>query len=378
MLNLKRLCIKTKTIFTIAYRQFQALLYSPKLESLKLTAVIAWDDCLKDSNIGESKICTLNEFNLLTIDAHKWISSSVLCFAHFKYLTALKLRFTVEVTEDLLSTIAENCSRLKTWRFESTLFSNINIFPVPTSVEEFSLLLCAGLTYDNLKQLLTLYHITKFYSSLTCYNEEFEDFSISPQIETLHIVNNFDTIRHVSAYRENTNLKELSWWHSLPDTCITPTVPLKDCSNLHTLVLMNCHFDLKTLLELKLLRNLKMPHPIPLLGWSFITQLLEQHPSLQELGIQKYYGKGYRKIQFCGLDKPGSINVHRIEIPFDILNLGLNYWLDLLSENKSLKIICWTYQLYERLGQAIGNIVRHRNFTKSKACIDMCGFHTGM
>lgn len=367
--NLKRLVVIDRYPDKIKYRHFCAIITKTNLEFLKMNACIVPDNTVvpDDANIALKELQIEVPFN-----ANYWPTNYTSFLNNFKNLIKLYIRINDVATDETLQIITNTCQKLETFMIHVTVFKDIQLFSIPSTVTDFTIVSCEGLTFGNLQQILTQYNIEKFTSVQTQYQGEFEDFPISPLIEVL----NFDgvyTHTFPSAYRDNTCLKHLTWYdmkNCTSDGYTLREIPIETCTKLESLTIKSGFMPLAPLMHLKSLQKLAMPHSMPFLNWRYILLLLK-HPSLVDVQI----GDGTPPLwltKTTHIPAEGFVtNVKNITISLRVFLSAIKFWLDLFSCNSQMRLVCQKFQLNEKI---IRYIVTHERFPKTLRTIDISGF----
>lgn len=122
----------------------------------------------------------------------------------FENLINLKLSIIDVVTSDMILAISKVCTKLKYLLFKNTAFKNISQFSILSSLEDLLFFSCDGLTYDNLRDILSEMKLTRFTSINTKYVGIFHYYFISPTIKSLHI-DAFKSFKIISDSEINNN-----------------------------------------------------------------------------------------------------------------------------------------------------------------------------
>ncbi|XP_075162272.1 uncharacterized protein LOC142234952 [Haematobia irritans] len=343
---------------TIKYQYFRKLLSMPKMEILKLSFEVAADS-------EEDPISSLNSLKELSIQIslqrEKWLQNypSVLEICRNLKSLTLRLPYRNIMDENTLHLIAKSCPNLESLNLCCICFSNIEIFVIPQSLKELQIYLCYGLAYRNLQQILTQYpKLKKFYSKCSDYMGIFENVPISQALETLELdrveLNDF-----TMAYDHNENLKNLTWhshWMWGDKQSLIKAIPMATCKNLETLHMVNCHMSVAILEELKLLRTLKIFLNLPK-DWPEIIGLLK-HPSLEEVDIE-FEESTIKQAPICD-NLQTKISHLTLHYP-DNYGEDLDFWLDLLQQNKKMKLSLYSLKTHYC---NIRDVIHHSKFPR--------------
>lgn len=377
MKNLKSLTLQNDEYLAMKFKDLWNILNAMKVETLRLKVQIdpeqESDEQLYFSDLNVPHLRKLEIQS--SFDPHAWPKNFPNYLKIFQNLQSLRLKISEIVTDDILETIARNSAQLVEFHIDYTVFKNIRLFSLAPKVTEFSLHYCRGLTFSNIKQLLSRTGLEKFCCRNTDYGGDFEDFKISPTIKSLDL-DGVATNKIPSAYENNTNLKEITWYHTLynDDREIVRNIPLASCTNLVTLNMREGLMASEILLQMKSLRQLTMIHPAPFLGWSYILALLQQS-FLSELTIGKPTLAELSRIPSNISAENYSTKLQLIKIPLDIFEAALEFWLDLFNRNPTMTLICCPFEPSKL--EFLKQLATAENFPRDLNKISICCFSVG-
>lgn len=391
-------CLQLDYFFAtkIKYEQFVKLISALALEQLQGNLELESDsENIETSNLPN---LTLKTLQITTTLRNVSSFSEIL-----RNLQSLSLKITEETDDTALALLASSpsCQNLNKLIISGTTFTNLTMFPIPSKVNELHLKWCRGLTHKNLQQILSESQIKEFSSVCTKYEGDFEDFAISPSIETLKI-DRVDMCNFRGAYRNHKALKTLTWYHTrnctgnsgdreklseLPQAAcleyedfemepknqigIIKAVGLNTCRNLESLDMgYKCQLALESLLELKDLQQLStwiMDSTIQ--QWTYILALLK-HSSLQELTISFIRNTTEVPIASCQT-KVSHLKV----IDFNFCEKGLDFFLDIFHQNRHIKISLFLPPL--AFVKPLRNLINHKKFPTFLKTIEIYGYTIG-
>lgn len=371
--KLKILCTSDVLSYQLSYKDFYEIITKRPLECLRLKAILEPDKNVMDMDNSPPAHCsTLRHLSIRTFfDPAKWSNNYAHFLRNFENLVILDLEIGDAVSDTMLATIAKTCKNLDTLSLRFTTFENVEYFSMPAKLSSLSLYWCKGLTYNNLRHILTQPVIKKFQSTHTCFLGVLKAYSISPLIETINI-DDILTERLNATYEYNEHLKELTWYHQWFNDDIITAPSLVTCKNLEILDMQECHLSIHTLLQLQSLRKFSMPHPMPIVPWSYITDLL-QHPPLRELYIRVFSRTEYVPMLDNVPHEGVATNVTKLEIPLDLFEIAVEFWMDIFSNNKSLTQIRCIFEPAEEYGKLLKIIIYHQKFPRAVKTINLSG-----
>lgn len=362
---------------TIKYHKWQELVQNLKLESLKLDALIEPEPVTSHQTISPTQL-TLKDLTVkVSFDEQKWGTGFPLFLENFQLLTSLTIELIDDITDKVLRILAQTCENLQLLKFTKSSFACPQIL-LPSTLMELALSECKGLTWPNLEQILTMFHIQKFSSISVLYQGIFRNpIQISSSIQTLELDCEHITKYHMLlASNKNETLKRLIWHH--PEYCRTkvnspymcPRLPDPNQAQREDPLSLLEHRHLKSLLQLTI------PHPMSLLNWSHIMELLN-HPSLKQFTI----------LNGCGIINPQSFysipnadsctGITSLSIPLDIFEMALDFWLNLFACNEKLISFYCTFTLCDNYDGFLKKLIAHKNFPSNLRTIDVFGYTVG-
>ncbi|XP_037826034.1 uncharacterized protein LOC119614026 [Lucilia sericata] len=105
----------------------------------------------------------------------------------FTQLQSLSITLFHPVTNQDIIALGVSCQRLKTLTFHYASFEVIENFSILSNLNQLSLYHCDGLTYDNLRQILTELPLVTFTSIETKYKGIFHYYFLAPTIKSIYI-----------------------------------------------------------------------------------------------------------------------------------------------------------------------------------------------
>ncbi|XP_075162267.1 uncharacterized protein LOC142234947 [Haematobia irritans] len=383
LLNLKKLKIISIKSFSnyppVKYKDLIQIIQNNNLEYLKLDCCIETEiEIRKYSELWKPHtLKPLRELDMkISLLPEKWDILNFEIFSQtLENLKTLYLTIIDPVSQEILENLADTCKHLELLTLRQTIFQYIDSLRLPAHLKELSLFSCKNLKHKHLKEILMRENLEKFISKYTLYQGVFEEFTISPSIQTLAL-DSMDTCRLSSSFKGNrTRLKNLSWYHTNPSICsgLIFSSNLMYCYNLEILQINESLMDVKQLLGLKYLRQLTIPFVDAPYMWSYIMAILK-HSSLQELHMEKCpstYNADLIEIHTSSLQEI-STTVRHITLHIGIIQLAFDFWIDLFARHRNLKITILHFTPYDN--ELLHRIINHRNFPHSIKEILIYGF----
>uniref|UniRef100_A0A1I8PP20 F-box domain-containing protein n=1 Tax=Stomoxys calcitrans TaxID=35570 RepID=A0A1I8PP20_STOCA len=374
--KLQNLTLKNDGFINMKYSHFQEILKNLPIKKLNMKVALqpAVDSCNTLSKQDDSSdVSRLQDLEIeASFDPHNWPADGFqVHLQNLANLQSLKIKFSDMVTEEILKVLSQSCPLLEVLHISYTNFRDVGLFAIGPKVVDMSLFFCRGLHADNIRQLLCETKLRRFSCRNTDYEEEaFEGCgAITATLEALDL-DGFPTMKFPSAYENNSNLKELTWYHPLYNDHreIVKDVPLASCSNLSILNMREGLMDLDILLQMKSLRKLCMPHPTPFLGWPYIMALLK-YSSFSELSICTPTIEDCPALPADTSTKGFETHISCLKLPWDMLEVAMDFWLDLFKCNANMRLICSPFQLNNA---HLKKLITNSNFPKSLKRIDVC------
>lgn len=376
--NLKRLGLyhDQRNKYTIKYRNIHRLFTHLKLELFKTVSevVLPNDDIMVIQKLTTNS-CQLKELALKsTFDPNKWSQNYSSFLSNFSNLKQLDISPKDKMTDNIFNSLAQTCTHLETLSMRRGYFNHLDYIILPPKLQNLILWDCRFLSTTNLIQFLNGPTLKKFSSICTRYYGERRDFTISPNIQSLRIdYMNMELFK--SIYANNLNLKEFTWNNGAGLKTyrhIATGDQLETCSNLETLD-MRGQIEVEKLLQLIHLKTLYIPFLKRPHQWTYITDLLRKHTSLDELIIQYC-------IQIPGVELKESppvagftTNLTRLTITRDIFELALDFWLDLCVRNKQMALKCKI--CIPKDEDFLKTLIYYEKFPSVLSKMDICGFN---
>ncbi|XP_073843136.1 uncharacterized protein [Musca autumnalis] len=371
MKNLKRISLDYRCdfpIIRIGYDDFFRLIYQLPMEVLELSFVVEpeyptdevvepFTTALYPLQLKTLKITT-------TLDPLKWSHNYDRFMEIFKNLTSLNLRMIDGISEAILQAVCQACPNLENLTIQRSTFFDITTFHLPANVEKLNIEFCYGLSFGNLKEILTNTHIREYVSIGTTYKGEFENFSISTSIQKLAL-GGIPMQEFYLAYANNENLQHLAWIPSIRDNSnlfhMSKGVP----PNLTTLHMKCCQVTMESLQQMQQLNSLDTWLVQPLQS-SYILDLLRL-PSLRHLTLR------IEDMQFnAPLEGECSTNIVHLKLFYSKrFNTDLDFWLDLFRHNSKMTLAISPYPDTE---DSLRSLIQHAKFPRSLKKLFLFGF----
>lgn len=186
---LKHFTLKTATEFIGKSSALQDILTQLRLKLYNIKMALMGPD-----ETDESVNCSLTFSTLEELDIYGSFNSSfkpcnlISYIDYFANLTSLTLRCADSHNgNEIITSIASACKKLEKLSFKFVTFENIETFAIFNALVELSFYWCKGLTYDNLKEILSEMHLEKFSSTYTKYQGLFQYYFVSPTLKSIHI-----------------------------------------------------------------------------------------------------------------------------------------------------------------------------------------------
>ncbi|XP_059226952.1 uncharacterized protein LOC131998549 [Stomoxys calcitrans] len=376
---LKRLRLDHEDYVPLKYRHFRRLVTKLNVECLQLKAYIQPDGSIIKADNKVTRPLQLKELDIAaSFDACQWSQNFPWFLSNLRNLHSLKIKITPHnITEEILNKIAETCQQLEIFHIHHSSFENISQFPLAHSLRELHLKHCRGLTLNIIEMILNSKTELKKFS---CHDADY----VGPMEKCLPILNSLEALDVEGVATEkfsmpeqpHGSLRELTWYRQSyfkdhRDILSPLTLTLQQ--HLHTLNVKEGQIALRILREMKALRKLFMPHPFPLLQWPYIVELLK-HSSLLELTIQTPLGASSEKKAKLEVPQQGfAIHIKRLQLPLDLLDEALDFWLDLLKANDQLSLICCKFAPHD-MESFLKRLINHPKFPKAIKTMDICCF----
>lgn len=359
---------------TLQHADFQDILHKlSHLEYLQIKSGSISDtdsvtDIQQDAPLILQQLQIINKFN-----PKRWFKNYPNYTSSFEMLVSLEAKIPGLVNDEILQKIARTWISLTTFKIVWTNFKDITYFALPPEIKELHVKSCKGLTFENLKELLTQHQsIQKLWSSDNRYEGSFEEFPISSAIQSLY-VEEIDPFQFRLAYEDNMNLKELSL--SIGDEYIR-NIPLASCLNLEVLDIDGCTNYLPALLQLPSLRELTVELYDQPFSWSDIVEILK-HPNLKEIA----FGDSFEESN--GRNRPVQgfqINIVFLKIPLSLFENAMDFFLNLFCCNPHLKMIIYRYAMPPWVSYSndfIRTMTFHQNFPQHLKFIELNCYKIG-
>ncbi|KAM7358148.1 uncharacterized protein ACRADG_003206 [Cochliomyia hominivorax] len=349
----------------LPYRNFLELVTKSQIKHLLLFYYIESEDEVDLSDRDTTNSLVELHINTTFEEQHYLMNySSYLKF--FENLIHLTLDRMDDIENNTIEVLGKTCKKLKILSIIYTSFKDVDNFNLLTTVEDFSLDVCDGLTHKNLKQILTeMPNLKKFACWVSNFEGEFENFTISSKLEALKIYD-LNTHKLKGAYEENHNLKSLVWYNNFEGP--TPPATAFNCPNLECLEIHYGYVPLELVMQLKSLVSLTIIWPDKHVNWSYVLPLIRDMDSLQEFKLNnndKDLGKTNKPKEAFKC----SPNLKSIDISIHVFDWTMDFWLDLLNKNPRLKLIvsCSFYQALIR------DIISNPKFPRSLRVLHVNG-----
>lgn len=374
MRKLKRLTLKYADFeHHIEYRYFREFVCRLRLDAFTVHSTLVPSVVYNDVYATPPQ---LTELNIRTsFDSDMWFNDFPSFLTNLVNLTRLTFAAPDGVDDMNLKVLSETCTKLTYLAIHHTVFVVMGSFYIPKDVTEFSLEHCTGLSWENFKEILQQPSIMKFRTLGTSYIGTFENFQISPNIESLYLEGSIYMHLFKSSYMENTTLKELTWHED--DVCYydggeATNVPMETCPNLETLIIKGGFVPVNSIMQLMLLKKLQITvqNTTPLIIWPYIQTLLK-HPPLTELTIDyqcddRDFLRGLTNVEAF------PTSVKRLTLTSEVLEQGLHFWMDLFRKNRHLTLEC--HKFYATTLDVLAQIVNHSLLPETLKYIDVWGF----
>ncbi|XP_075161282.1 uncharacterized protein LOC142234090 [Haematobia irritans] len=275
---------------------------------------------------------------------------------------------TINIDHKLINQISKYCSRLKKIKISGCMIDEFVSFP---NLEELTLEACKGLTWIQLKQILSEMNLKSFSSFRTKYSGKHHSISVSQSLEYLDLdleENDFSLLfNHKLA-----NMKSLIW-HTGLNHCQCQDIPTI-IPNIQVLKL--CHIDAadtNSFFHLKALTTLtfeKCPE---------IRELLKllQHSNLKYLALESNPDdlvKFPRSLD-RGVIRSMPTTLTHLKIPLNVFKFLQDFCFDLLSSNRNL-ILTITLSYNRPVDEEFMiNMITSKKFPTRIKSLQICGLN---
>ncbi|XP_019893106.2 uncharacterized protein LOC101895784 [Musca domestica] len=374
MKHLKRISLDYRCdfpIIRIGCDDFFRLIYQLPMEVLELSFVVEPENpadyipqppptAIYPLQLKSLKITT-------TLDRNKWSKNYDKFMAIFQNLKSLNLRMIDGITEEILNTICQACPNLESLTIQRSTFFDISALRLPDHLEKLNIEFCYGLSYGNLKEILTCPHLREYISIGTTYKGDFENFTISGTIQKLAL-GGVPMQEFYLAYAHNENLQHLAWIPSNRDNSNLFHMARGVPPNLTTLQMKCCQVTMESLQQMTQLQSLDTWLVQPF-QTSYILQLLRL-PALQHLTLR------IEDMQFnCPLPSAEEellTNVIHLKLFYSKrFATDLDFWLDLFRHNTKMTMAISPYPDTE---DSLRSLINHAKFPKSLKRLFLFGF----
>lgn len=373
--RLKSLRMDHEDYVPIKYRHFRQIVTKLPLECLQLKASIEPDITVIKADNKYCRNIQLKDLNVAaSFEANKWSQNISWFLTNFENLQSLTVKITHTITEDTLAIIAKTCKSLETLKIHYSSFGQIKEFPLPPKVGDLSLHHCRGINSNVLQKILNVHQKLQRFS---CRDSDFEatteHISVNTCIQALDL-DCVDTVNILNAAAHN-QLQELVWYHNSPlkdSRDILSPKSLTQCTNLQVLDVKVGQIEVAIMQQLNILSKLIIAHPKPLLNWNYIVDILK-HPTLTELIIRDSNTTRSSKHLCPVIPTIGfPINMSKLQIPLDLFDAALEFWLNLFEKNPNIKLICCKFCPHDM--NFLKKLINHSQFPKCLKTIDVCCF----
>ncbi|XP_075162269.1 uncharacterized protein LOC142234949 [Haematobia irritans] len=376
--HLKHLRLDHEDYVAMKYRHFRRIITRLPLENLEMKATIMPDEKVIKSDNKISQPIQLKKLDIATVsfDFRKWSENFSWYLRNFENLQFLKIKINETITDETLATLKKICRKLESLHLHHSNFDEINEFPLPDNLKELQISHCRGLNITVVEQILKNHkQLRKFIFHDADFENSAGNLSIPPTLETLD-VEGVDTEKFLLNNVINRNLKELTWYREKlfkDSRDILKPLELSMCQAVQTLNIKEGYIDLETLMQLKSLTKLMIPHPLPLLNWSYLEGLLK-HPSLLDLTIGNHNGSSSSKIFKPAIATAGfKTTIKRLQLPLDLFDAALDFWLNMFALNEDLSLICCKFTPHD-MESFLKKLIQNKNFPEELQTIDVCCF----
>ncbi|XP_037815109.1 uncharacterized protein LOC119605857 isoform X2 [Lucilia sericata] len=312
------------------------------------------------------------------LDMSQFILYKINFLPHFENLCNLTLRCEEDtyINEDFFDSLLKSCKCLTRLHLILGLTKHFKVLP---TLNELILEHCDGLTYSNLKTILSGIHLKCFKSLSTTYNGNFEYFSISPLLQKLEIITKDTNFTKLLKFNEKNliNLKELLYYTNNDEQFVLNLKELRYVvkggeklmisnfgQNLNVLNITRDQLIAEDFWKFKYLHKLKINGMILMSEF----MLLLKHGNLHELSIRNI-NPGIFKHEMKAF--PTNLRYLRLECNRfgDIETVVEDVLLKLLNLNKELSL---AFQKFVSTNSVV-QISRNRNFPKRFKNINVGG-----
>lgn len=336
MKHLKYLYMASCIQLPLKYRRFLDLITKTKIKHLNLFYYIESDERINVFNKASAK--HLEELKVSTTFCEKWYGKNFPYYISlFENLRILKLNKGDDFDNSTIEVLAKTCQKLKELHIYFAEFVKVQNFNLLKSLEVLYLETCDGLSYTNLKEILTEMNLLKFGCVQTKFEGEFLDFPISQKIQSLDI-HKLETFKFKGAIENNENLKSLIWYDYFYEPTKEPFTIT--CPHLEHLTVNSGFIPLEIVLSLNSLISFAIIHSSKDLCWSYITTLLRDHKSLKEFSFESLLFTQLTADLAPHEAFACKENLETINISPEVFEVAVDFWLDLLDKNRGLKLNC--------------------------------------
>ncbi|XP_011291738.1 uncharacterized protein LOC105261709 [Musca domestica] len=366
MASLRELRIDNRYSIKMNYEVLNDIGWKLSLSKLFLRASLFYDGGQNLEDVNNSKFAYSNLQHLdigRFSDRSAWLLFVQLHLPQLGNLQSLSifidLANCVLITDATLTAIQESCPRLQSLSFEQCKFRT-NKFILPPSLLHLSLIWCRGVTWQNFIQMLHEYPLQSFETINSSYDGHEIDL-VYPSNTLTNLTVETSIIQGFEEILANGNytfpqVTTLNWLNSSEGS--GDTYPIQNNFNLSKIFpqLEELHLDqaylpLKEFQQMSYLQILRISM-FTHMTWSYMLQLL-QSSILQQLIIDL---PPAFSIFLCPIPstKPDlhltstrtlpANNLVFLQIPLQLFRISLDFWLDLYSKNKRMKLKVYTRQ----------------------------------
>lgn len=298
----------------------------------------------------------------------------------------------VLITDNIAAAIRNSCPHLIKLCFKQCKFQ-LNQFVLPTMLEHLSLVWCWGITWHNFHQMLEDHQLQTLISINVHYNGKDQDyFYHSDYLKTLTIetslINDLTEIMNSSKclFPQATTF---NWLNSNESCHLHPHEIREDLSKifpqLRKLRLDQAYLSVKEFRQMSCLQHLTMSL-FDHMSWNYLITLL-QSSSLNHLILDM---PANITTSLCPIlsTKPDwqlklvpvvlTRNLKYLEIPLQLLNNALDFWLDFMDRSHDLRLKFYDRYSHELFNQNfLKTLLSDRRFPKTLKSLNICSINVG-
>lgn len=325
------------------------------------TVRIAHGDCVMVLNVG-----------VISLECWPDFKHHLKDFSNLIDLTINVLNCETLINSTVLELVASRCKKLQRLSLENCDFF-IEDFGVIKSLRHLALVNCGGFTADNLQQVLGELPLISFALHHTRVLGTIIDIRITPTLQELQIntiyFNEISDILQMSVGRME-NLLILKWQNGdVNDDWI-----MDKCPHLQVLHIPNPQLIRHKILQMTTLRELALTS-CKGLSWRFFVLLI------RNLSLKRFSMKTFDNMD-GGSDIPQHAynictSLESILIPHHIFKVAQDFWMDLLSLNRHMRIIFYGQYRDMFSPMFLRSLLKHPLMEQTLKQLRICGFLIG-